>query len=168
MTPSSPEAHLGPLKGAFYCVGALLILISLMDYAGSVLPAQLGNVGWRYGAVGLISSFALTPLLGGVILLGTAALSRQRAVLRAVGLLHLVVAVLLLVAIGSFALDALQVRRGSPPESQRVTEISAIKAGVELALTVVASAWLGLAGLRLSRPRGPARPAKGNVVVGTP
>lgn len=156
----------GPLISASYCVGTLLIVISALDYAGTVLPADFGDPGWRYGAVGLLSGFTLTPLLGGLLLSLAAAHGGEGRFLRVLGVLHIVGAAALLVLIAGFSLDSLQARKDASPEIQNVTEISTLKALIKLVATVVAVAWIGIAGIRQARRT--AEPAAGNagLVIG--
>ena len=141
----------GSLIGACYCVGVLLIAVSALDYAGTILPAAWGDVGWRYGAAGLLSGFTLTPLLGGLVLVVAAAWAAHGRFLRVLAVIHLVAAVLLLVLIAGFSLDALQARKDATTELQRVTEISTLKALVKLGATVVAVGWIGLSAWRQAR-----------------
>lgn len=148
---STLKARSGPLTGAAYCVGALLIVVSLFDYAVGVWPFAPGQIEWRYGAVGLLAGYTLTPLLGGLILSVAAATAGHRGTLRGLGIWHLVVALGLVLLIGSFSLDALQVRRDTDAESRLVTEVGSARAAVKLLLTAIGAAWLGITGLRQAR-----------------
>jgi hypothetical protein len=144
-------ARLGGLVSGGYCVAVLLILVSLLDYAATVWPFQPAELSWRYGAVGLLSGFTLTPLLGGLVLSTTAGLAGHRAALRAVAVLHLAVALALLLLLIGFSLDVLQVRRDTAPDARLVTEVSSAKAAIKLGLTMAAALWLGVGGIRASR-----------------
>jgi hypothetical protein len=165
---SSSASGLRGLTGASYAVGFLLIVVSVFDFATTILPAAPSDVSWRYGAVGLLSGFTLTPLLGGWIVAFTAASAGHRGVGVAMAALHLVVAVVIVLAVIGFGLDALQVRRATAEEQRALTELSSLKAVVKLLPSAAVAAWLGVAGLKTGRagasPRseGPASP----VVVG--
>ncbi len=148
---SALKARSGPLTGAAYCVGALLIVVSLFDYAVGVWPFAPNQIEWRYGAVGLLAGYTLTPLLGGLILSVAAATAGHRVALRGLGIWHLVVALGLVLLIGSFSLDALQVRRDTDAQSRLVTEVGSARAAVKLLLTAIGAAWLGIAALRQAR-----------------
>ena len=138
----------GPLIGACYCVGFLMIAISALDYAATVLPAAWGDAGWRYGAVGLLAGFTLTPLLGGLLLSAAALWGGHRGLLRVVAVVHVVGAAVLLALMAGFSLDALQARKDAAADLQTVTEISTAKALIKLAATVVGLVWVGVAGWR--------------------
>ncbi len=161
-TAPAKTLRLGALTGAAYCVGTLLIATSILDFVGTVWPLTLTDVNWRYGAVGLLSGFTLTPLLGGLILALTASLAGHRNALLVIGVLHLAAALVLVLLIGGFTLDTLQVRRAASEQVRSVAEIGAIKAAIKLVFTVVALLWIGVAGLR--RPTG--RPAASTATSG--
>jgi cytochrome c biogenesis protein CcdA len=166
MTSGKPLAP-GGLISACYCVGVLLIAISMLDYVATVFPAEVGEPGWRYGAIGLLSGFTLTPLIGGLLLSVAAAVAGHGRTLLALGWLHLLFAVGLVVLLAAFSLDAIQVRRESATEAQTLTEISSLKAAVKLTATLVGLAWIGIAAIRQARVRpAAARPAADSVLIG--
>src|SRR5687768_7635051 len=72
------------LVGPGYAVGGLFILIPFLDNVISVWPFRLGEVAWRFGAVGLFSRSLLTPLLGLFLLLGLSILAEHRLFTRVV------------------------------------------------------------------------------------
>jgi hypothetical protein len=152
MTAPAPGSRLGALAGPAYFVGGLCVLVSILDYAGAVWPAAPADVQWRYGAVGLLSGFTLTPLLGSLVLLATAGLARHRGALRGVGATSMVAAIALLVLLAAFGLDAVQVSRdAASPEQRTVAALGATRAGIKLLATAAALFWLGWAGLRQAR-----------------
>ena len=168
MSRTMEAGRLGPsLSRGLYAVAALLVVISLLDFAGAIWPFLPGDAGWRYGAIGLLSGFLVTPLVGVVLAVLVAVEQRHFAVLKVLGILALAVGVLLLVSIVAFALDAIQVRReAATPELRRLTELSAAKAAFKLLTGTLATIWLG-SGL----VRQPSRPArlvdeKGPIIVG--
>lgn len=155
--------------GASYCIGFMLIAISVFDLATTVLPAAPGDVSWRYGTVGLLSGFTLTPLLGGLIVAVTAAVAGHPRVGLLTGVLHVAVALVLLILLMGFTLDTLQVRRGtSDPSAQSLTEMSALKAAFKLVATIVAVGWLGWSGISQSRKanRATSGESSGPVIIG--
>jgi hypothetical protein len=148
---TGPRTRLGALVGATYCVGTLLVVVTLIDFAVTVWPFAPSEVEWRYGAIGLFAGYTLTPVLGGLLLAVAAAVAGHRAALRAIGVVHLVAAVALAFVLAGFTLDVLQVRRQTAPDVQAVTEIGSARAGLKLLLTLATVAWVGLAGLRQGR-----------------
>lgn len=143
----------GLLAGGLYVVALSLVVLSLFDYLAAVWPFQFGEVSWRYGAFGLVSGFVLTPLIG-LSLAILLAWHRQRdQVLRVIGVVAIIGAALLLVMLVGFSLDAVQVWRGAPAETKRLTLLSAAKAVIKIAAAAVAVAWLGLGALRQGKSR---------------
>lgn len=140
--------RIGP---ALYGAAGLMVLVPLFDLATNVWPARLGDPGWRYGALGLLASFMLTPLLGTGIAAGVAALLGHGRMIRAVGWLNAVGGGLLLVASGLFLLDAVQIRSGVGPDAIRSFDIGVVKAVVKFLVLGAGFLWLGVAGLRRGR-----------------
>ncbi len=168
MSRSTEAGHLGPSLGrGLYAVAALLVLISALDFAAAIWPFVPGDAGWRYGAIGLLSGFLVTPLVGVTLAALVAVEQRHTGVLRVLGFLALATGAVLLVGIVAFALDAIQVRRdAATPELRRLTELSAAKAALKLLSGTVATIWLGSGLLR--QPSAPVRSIgeKGPLIVG--
>lgn len=164
---SSPKTSVGLLTSAGYCVGSLLILISAFDFLSTIWPFAPGDVSWRYGAAGFLAGYTLTPLLGGFLLASVAALAGHQGALRLIGLLHLLAAILVLAVIGAFGLDALQIQRQTQPDARGFTNANSARAVIKLGLTLVAVAWVGIAGLRQARRlRGATTSRPSELVVG--
>ncbi len=106
------------VAAAAYLLAALLIVFTSMDLVQSVWPIRAGDVQWRVLSVGLLSRMLITPLLGLVVAYFAALLMEHRRVLRTLAVLEALLAVLLVVGIGFYALDALELRarhhRGQP------------------------------------------------------
>jgi hypothetical protein len=147
MTRPLDENAVRGLAAPTYFVALLLIVISLLDFGATVWPFRLGDVDWRYGTVGLLSGFLLTPLLGVVLVMLVATLLGSRAVVRATAVACLMGAVLGLLALAGFLLDTLQVMRGDE-ELKTVATVSSGKAAFKVITGVIALAWLGWAGLK--------------------
>ncbi len=168
MSRTSEPGRLGPsLYRGLYAVAALLVLLSVLDFAAAIWPFLPTDVGWRYGAIGLLSGFLVTPLVGLALATLVAVEQRHATLLRVLGFVVLAAGAVLLVSIVAFALDAIQVRRdAATPELRQLTELSAAKAALKLLAGTVATIWMGSGLLRL--PGRPARPIdeKGPVIVG--
>ena len=126
-----------------YFVAALLFLITLVDYLGNAWPFRPGEVGWRYGIVGMISTYLLSPLLGCLIASATAAWLPQPRVSRSLAIIMWVGALLLLAALAAFLLDSLQVRSAAAPEARWVTTTSFMLATAKIFLAAMALIVLG-------------------------
>ena len=134
-----------------YFVAFLLIATPALDYLSNVWPLRLGDVQWRYGSVGLLAGFVLTPLLGMMLALAAAAVLEHRGVVRVLSIVNLVLVPLWVIATLGFALDVLQLRATVPEEGRSTFDIGATKAAVKHLTMAVGVAWLGIAGLRATR-----------------
>lgn len=101
-----------------YVFAAILVLSPVSDLATTVWPARFDDLGWRYGFLGLLGGYLQTPLLGLLLAMGTAYWQGHARALRASGLLGLVGAVVLILAMVTFGLDVLAMRQ-MRPEDQR-------------------------------------------------
>jgi hypothetical protein len=154
-----------------YFVAALLFLITLVDYLGNAWPFRPGEVDWRYGVVGMISTYLLSPLLGCLIASATAAWLPQPRVSRLLGVLLWIGALLLLVALASFVLDSLQVRGAAAPAARWVTTTSFLLASAKILAAAIGLMILGRGNWRAAaaatqavgpRKAEPARPIIGH------
>lgn len=146
---------------AAYLIAALLCLITLVDYLGNAWPFLPGEVSWRYGVVGMVSTYLLSPLLGCLIASATAAWLPQRRVSRVLGVLLWIVALVLLIALGGFVLDSLQVRSAAAPDARWVTTTSFLLASAKIFLAVLAFMILGVGNLRAAAAASESRGRKG-------
>lgn len=144
-----------------YFVSALLILFSLVDYLGNAWPFLPGDVSWRYGIVGMMSTYLVSPLLGCLIASATAAWLTQPRVSRLLGAAMAVVGAFLLVALGGFVLDSLQVRSATAPEAKWVTTTSFLLASGKILLAALALATLALGNFRAAAAAPQGRSSKG-------
>lgn len=131
-----------------YVIAGLLVVLPMLDLVVNVWPIRPGDVQWRYGTLGLLSGFLLTPLLGIVLAYAAAVVLEHRAVIRALAVLSLAVAVGLVVGALLFVLDALQFRSQAPPEALATFDRGMIKAFVKHLVVAGSVGWLGLVGMR--------------------
>jgi chromate transport protein ChrA len=144
-----------------YLIAASLIFIPLLDTVLSTLPWRPGAVDWRFGATGLFSRAAMTPLLGVFVVLLLATYFEQHRVIRVVAILCGAMAVAIVAAVILFGLDAIQMRRQVRPEAKRALDVASALAlfkylwtWIVLVLTTIA-AWKAsrAAGNREARPQ---------------
>jgi hypothetical protein len=147
-----------------YFVALLLIALPFVDLVTNVWPVRISALEWRYGTLGLLSGFTLTPLLGIVLAIASAAVLEHRLMQRIIASLNLIGAVLLAVIIVLFALDWLQLRASVQPDPRRGMDVGAAKALAKHALVVIALGWLGIAGIRATRAEARARRAPAPLV----
>lgn len=143
---TSPGA--GTYAGPAYLIAGLMIAYSAIDYLGAVWPFVPSDVGWRYGSAGTLTGFALTPLLGMLIILVVATATGQRRVLRVAAMVSLGLAAAYVLILLGFGLDALQLRREAPAESRRLFDQGVVKAIAKHLGATAAWGWLGLRGSR--------------------
>jgi hypothetical protein len=98
------------LAGPLYAVAALLIIVPVLDFFLSVPPAELSSVQWRFAAVGLLSGYTITPILGVAMLFVLSAMLKQRTVQRVLVIACLTSGVGLLMLTAGFLLDMMQVK----------------------------------------------------------
>ena len=156
----------GPLEflsGPLYLIALLLIATPLIDFAANAWPARAGDVAWRYGAVGLLSGYVLTPLLGLGLAGAIAVTLEHRLVLRSLVIISWVGALVLVAASVDFSLDALQLRHNVPAPQGRNFDLGAAKALLKHVSVAMALAWLGTAMLRSLRAIRVARGERGPV-----
>lgn len=91
-------------------VAILLIASPAIDLVGAIIPARPGEISWRFGVFGLLTNALVTPMLGLAILLVVATLLERQRTVRRLAILTLVLDVIILLGLGLFVLDYLQLR----------------------------------------------------------
>ena len=136
-----------------YLLAGLLIVIPMMDLVTNILPARLGDPQWRYGSLGLFAGFSLTPLLGLLVLAGAAVALDHARMLWIAGIASMVIGVLLVLSLGLFVLDVLQIRGNVNPDLMRTFDIGAAKAVVKIVGVAGSMLWMGWASWRVGQGR---------------
>jgi hypothetical protein len=156
-----------PLVAPLYFVALLLVATPAIDFATSVLPLRPSNIEWRFASVGLLSGFLLTPLLGIVVAMATAALAGQGRVQRALAVVNAVTCGVAVVILLMFLLDIIQLRSVVQAEAKASFEGAAVKAVLKHISFCIATGWLAKRGFQASRwaSEGAKRPAAA-VIVG--
>jgi len=139
------------LIGPAYLVSVLLILFAYIDFLLSIWPFKLDEARWRFGSVGVFSSYSGWLLLGYLLLLWFALGAGHRSLVRVVAVLCLVECALLLLATVAFPLDVLQLRREVPPDDLWTFQAAAGRAVLKNFACIVAFGWLGIAGFKGTR-----------------
>ncbi len=167
-----------PLMMALYAVALALILPSLMEFLLVSFPYRLGNVQWRFGAIGLLfNSVLASPIIGVAVAAFAAVHLGHRITARVIAVIALVIAVTLLVAVPFFLLDFFQLRSQVQPQMKRAFDFTSLKATLTGALMFVTALAIAIGTWRATsagttakaRARGPvaAKPAQGPLVMGT-
>jgi hypothetical protein len=150
-----------PLVTPLYFVAFLLLATPTIDFVTSILPLRPSNIEWRFASVGLLSGFLLTPLLGIVVAMCTAALAGQARVQRVLAIVNGVAAGLSVVILLMFLLDIVQLRSVVQAEAKASFEGAAVKAVIKHVSFTIATFWLARRGFLASRwtSEGTKRPA---------
>jgi chromate transport protein ChrA len=143
-----------------YLAGFLMFLFPLVDLMASVWPVRLGQLQWRFGTLGLLSGFTLSPVLGLIMCMVAAAILEHRVVQRVLGVVNVLGAVLLVAIIVIFSLDWLQYRAAAPDDARPTMDAGSIKAIIKHAVVAITLLWLGIAGWRAGKSEHRARRAK--------
>lgn len=147
LKPLDPdEALAGPL----YAVALILVAMSTLDFLQSVGGIQPRNIQWRFATVGLLSSFLAMPLLGSAIAVVVATIRGHHVVQRILGGLNIAAALVLILLLVAFALDAIQLRGTVPAEARRAFEAASLRAAAKHLLAIGGLAYLGWRTLRLA------------------
>jgi hypothetical protein len=141
------------LLGLLYLAAFLVLAEQVADLAATLLakPLAFSQATWRFGAFGLLMTRVSVFLISDVILFAAALGLGHRRVLRGLGVIHLLLALLLLAGLSLFVLDWLQVRNQVPPAATRSLDLSGLRAAGMAALAGALCGWGGLATLRATR-----------------
>ena len=131
------------LSPAAYLVAGVLVVFPLFDSGLSLSPWNAGSAQWRFGAIGMLSNTLMIVALGAFIAVATAVLLNQERLRRILGLVSWGVAVLLLVGIVAFALDAIQARPQIRTDMMFSYQVASLTAGVKLLVGALSFALFG-------------------------
>jgi hypothetical protein len=133
---------------SFNAVALLLIASPAIDLVGAVVPARPGEVSWRFGVFGLLTNALVTPMLGLAMLQVVATLLERGRTVRRLTIVMLALDIVLLLGLGLFVLDFLQLRQAVTGTSRGAYDAAAIKALLVGILEIVVLAWLVVIGFR--------------------
>ena len=113
--------------GLLYLAGCTVLVLELGEIAVLTFPWHGEVASWRYGTLGALVSRTAALVLADVMLLGTAYLLGHQALLRILGVLHLILGIALLPLIAIYALDTLSLRGSIKPQFVRGFELNALR-----------------------------------------
>jgi len=143
-----------------YLVAFLIFLFPLLDTALSVWPPQTGTLAWRFGAVGLFSRALMTPLLGVLVAFAIALLLEHRTFLRVLAIANGVAVVLIVLVMGLFLLDALEMRVQVRPDAKRAFDAASTVALVKYGTGMLVALAFAVHGWKASKRTGVAKKVK--------
>ncbi|MDB4888704.1 MAG: hypothetical protein JWL61_559 [Gemmatimonadetes bacterium] len=174
MTLPAPNSLARHLRVPGYLFFGIAMILPLLDLLVSVYPARLGTVVWRFGAVGLLSSAIGAPLLVLFFIFALALFVGDRKVIVTVGVVAALIALLLVAGTGSFALDALQMKRRVQAAAQQRFMMASMQAMMKLILEAISAIVLSITAFRTlkkSKRAASSRPeprAAGSLMMGRP
>lgn len=142
--PATPRRWLQGL----YFLALLLFVQPLIEAGSNTWPPRLGEVTWRFGFGGILSTMLPTVAFAMLVAAVGAYLLGHRKALRGIGWFSLALALVLVVMLAGFGLDALQMRKLVRPEAVGGFDMAVLKAVFVMLLAIVACIALGLGALR--------------------
>jgi chromate transport protein ChrA len=155
------------LIGPLYFLALLLVITPTIDFVTGVQPLAFDNLQWRFGAVGLLAGFLLTPLFGIILAIGVAHYADHWVMQRVIAVVNLVIAGVFLALLVLFVLDTLQLKNLVQEENAAQFTAAAWKALLKHSLFVIVVAWFGIAGFRIRKPARAQTSGFGSLVAGT-
>lgn len=125
-----------------YLIAFLLVLVPLFDNFLSVLPLQLSDERWRFGAVGMFSSTALVPLLGLLLAIFVATSFDHRRIRRFLGWFCAILATLFILILLVFILDFFQARAFASADMKGQMDLAAIASIIKQLFSILTLAFL--------------------------
>jgi hypothetical protein len=140
------------MAAPLYAVAAMLVLFPVAD-VGTQLGWQASplTLNWRTGVVGLVGSALLTPTFGMVLALVTAHLFGHRWMQSALGVLAAVGAIVLLLVLGLFTLDSIQLGDSLTDEMRFSYWMAVGRAMFQVGFTLVVLITMSVASYRSIR-----------------
>lgn len=143
--------QLGAMGWPITIMAVLLVVTPLLQVAAALGSFRPDSVGWRFGAVGLLSGSLLTPLLGIFMAVLAAHLLGKRVLLRILSIIAMLAAMGVIAMLLLFALDALQMHASVAPNFMRPWWIATGQSIFNQTLALLALSATGLSGWRASR-----------------
>lgn len=153
-----------------YIVAASFVVLPIFDEVMRLLPtANMHDPRWRFGGIGLLSNMLVLPIAGLMIAFAVAAVFEHGVFQRVLATFSLLAALVIVVLMLMFALDAVQVRSMMKPEAFASWSVATVTAIGKFLIAAVALAGFAIAGFRA--PQAP-KPVQGlgpsALVVGPP
>jgi hypothetical protein len=153
------------LAAPLYVVALMLILIPAADFLLSVPPAEPSNIQWRFAAVGLLSGYTITPILGLALALVVSAVVKQVAVQRVLVITCFMLAVILFILSVGFMRDVIQLRASTPQEGRPAFNSAWTRAIIKHLFSAGTLAYLGWRARRMLPARSRHRDPKPVIVI---
>ncbi len=134
-----------------YLFGLALMATAAVDLLTTVWPFRFGEVAWRYGFLGLAAGYLQTPTLGLVLIALAAHADERPGLIQAVALVCLATSVALVLVMGVFAMDVLQMRAIRGADTQGAVLTGAVFQELKYLMATVVFLLLGIGGRRTAK-----------------
>jgi hypothetical protein len=145
------------LRAPGYLILTIAAVTPLFDLTANLLPLHFPDPAWRFGVLGLLGGFAMVIIVQLFFLFALAAMSNDRRVLIAIGVIAALAAVLMLASSVSFSLDGLQTRARVNPQLLKRFDYAIVQGLSKLLLSLISSAALSRACFKTARGMGAVR-----------
>jgi hypothetical protein len=130
------------LRRLCYFTAFLLILVPLFQAAGASWPLGLGQVRWRMVATNTFSQSLQLPFLGLVMILAIARSVKDTTMARVIGVVSALTAVIMVVSIGLFILDSIQLKSIVSSREMQAYNLATVRVGFVLLVFTISFAVL--------------------------
>lgn len=151
MTAQSTDTAPQRLRIAAYVILLTAIAFGLADLLLSVQPMRPGAVQWRFGVVGLAANAVVAPLVLLLLLATYAWWMGDRRVLMSTSVISGLLVLLLVLGIGAFVLDGLQMRRQVRPEALPRFDTATVQALGKMLLASIGAGLLSVGAFQAAR-----------------
>ena len=125
--PSADTKEFRGIAVAALWFGALTIAFTLADFISSIQPLSPTIAGWRYTSLAALTGFLGVPVMGAFAAVLAAAYLERPALSARLALACKLIAVLLVVALIVFLIDAMAMRAGAKPEERSIGDIGVVQ-----------------------------------------
>ena len=131
-----------------YLCAFVLFFIPYFQAMAGIWPLQLGSLQWRYTATSAMSGILMLPFIGLVLALAVARTCGHKAAARIVGAVAALTTLTLLLAMGLFVMDALQLKKVVPDRELARFNKANVVVGVTLVFSFVVFVILTITSFR--------------------
>jgi hypothetical protein len=137
-----------------YLFGLALFITAAIDLLTTVWPMHPEDIGWRYGFLGLMAGYLQTPTIGLLLIIGAAIWEENGPVLRVSGVVGLLAALGLVMAMGMFGLDVMQMRELRAEEMRSSVLAGGMFQEVKYFIAAFVLAFVGYGALKTAKTAG--------------
>ena len=153
-----------------YIVAVAMMILPVFDQMMQLASKlNLSDARWRYGALGSVSYMLLLPLLGMTIAFALSAVFEHRTWQRVLSVVAVAGIVLIVIAMGMFTLDAIEVRSLMRKEAQSTWAVATLTALAKYVLAAIVLAGFAKAGFAAPKPtKAPVKARDASLIIGNP